>query len=242
MKGEGGKIWAAVDVMGGECVQLKGGDPDTARFNRDARAAARHWAAQGADGLHLIDLDAALERGHNRALLEAIARETDAPVQIGGGVRDDDALRFWLDTSADRVIVGTRGVADPDWLADAAQRHPDRIVLAVDARGDEVVISGWTRGAGVKLLDLAARVAGLPLAGLLYTNVGVEGSLHGIDPEPVRALCGAADLPVLVSGGLKDARDVAAAFELGAAGVVLGTALYAGAISLSELGTERSTT
>lgn len=228
-------IWAAVDLLDGQCVQLRGGDPNTARFNQDPIQAARHWVAEGADGLHLIDLSAALGNGDNGDLIARIIAAVDLPVQVGGGIRDEAAIARWLKLGASCVIVGTRGVKEPQWLKEMTTRFPHKIILAVDARGEEVTVSGWTEGSGISLFDLAEAVNDLALAGLLYTNVDIEGSLQGIDPTPVLKLCTMTRLPVQVSGGLRQTEDVLAAYQLGAAGVVLGTALYADKIRLPEL-------
>ncbi|MBI1742072.1 1-(5-phosphoribosyl)-5-[(5-phosphoribosylamino)methylideneamino]imidazole-4-carboxamide isomerase [Candidatus Acetothermia bacterium] len=228
-------IWAAVDILEGRCVQLRGGDPQTARYLQDPVEAMQRWADEGADGLHLIDLDAALGKGENRSVLKKMIRTVRVPVQVGGGVRDTETVDRWLSFGAERVIVGTKGVREPDWLREITMRFPKKIVLAVDARGDEVTIAGWTQRSGKKLLDVARSVDDFGLAALLYTNVGVEGLLQGIDPKPIRQLCESVRTPVLISGGLRHADDVRLAYQLGAAGVVLGTALYAGTVHLAEL-------
>lgn len=228
-------IWAAVDVLDGRCVQLRGGDPKSARFHQDPLEAARRWIRDGADGIHLIDLNAALGSGDNRNLLETIVLALDAPVQVGGGVRDSTAVEFWLEAGAQRIIVGTRAVRDPAWLREIATRFPGRVLLALDARQGEVTVEGWTRGAGVSILDLARASDSFGLAAFLFTNVDVEGAATGFQQKPVRELCAAVKTPVLVSGGLRSLEDVHSAYRLGAAGVVLGTALYEGTIQLSNL-------
>jgi phosphoribosylformimino-5-aminoimidazole carboxamide ribotide isomerase len=235
-------IWAAVDLLDGQCVQLRGGDPKTARYAQDPLSTASRWANEGADGLHLIDLNAALGQGHNRQLLEEILVTIDLPIQIGGGVREAQEIERWLDAGAQRVIVGTRGVQDIKWLKETVTRFPRQIVLALDARGGEVTVEGWTHGSGRRILDVARAVDDLNLAALLYTNVGIEGSLQGIDPKPVAELCAAVRTPALVSGGLRDADDVRTAYRLGATGVVLGTAIYAGTIKLADLRCKRGKT
>ncbi len=228
-------IWAAVDLMDGQCVQLKGGDPSTARFNQDPVKAAHHWIEQGADGLHLVDLDAALGKGDNISVIENIIDSVDVPIQVGGGIRDLKAIERWLSLGLHRLIIGTRAIKESEWLEEMALNFPRKIVLAVDARGDEITVSGWTEGSGKNLFELTEAVNHLPLAGLLYTNVGIEGALSGIDPTPVLKLCTSTSIPVLVSGGIKNAEDVLAAYQLGAKGVVLGTALYAKEIELPKL-------
>lgn len=228
-------IWAAVDVLEGRAVQLRGGDPGTARYVQDPVEAACRWAREGADGLHLIDLDAALGRGDNRSVMEDLLGSTGVPEQVGGGVRDSVSVERWLEMGADRVIVGTRGVEDPGWLRDMAAAFPNRIVLALDAHGEDVAVAGWTRGSGRTLLDVAQEADGLGLAAFLHTDVGMEGSMRGFAPGPVRTLCATVRTPVLVSGGLRSEGDVRMAYRSGAAGVVLGTALYAGTVRLSDL-------
>ena len=228
-------IWAAVDVMDGECVQLKGGDPATARFQRDPIEAAHHWIHEGADGLHLVDLDAAMGSGSNDKLLRELIMSVNATVQIGGGVREAARIDDWISTGVERVIVGTRAIRDSAWLRAMAERYPGRLVLALDARDGEVTVSGWTQTSGVRAIDVARDADDLGLAALLYTNVGIEGSLQGLDPTPIEELCGAVETPVLVSGGIKTADDVRTAYRLGASGVVIGTALYAGTVRMGEL-------
>lgn len=228
-------IWAAVDVMDGQCVQLTGGDPDTARFRRDPIEAAHRWLNEGADGLHLVDLDAAMGRGSNDELLRELIMSANGTVQVGGGVRDASAIDDWIGTGVNRVIVGTRAVRELDWLTAMAERFPGRLVLALDAREGEVTVSGWTEGSGIQAVDIARDVDGIGLAALLYTNVGIEGSLQGLDPTPIEELCGAVETPVLVSGGIKTAQDVRTAYRLGASGVVIGTALYAESVRIAEL-------
>jgi phosphoribosylformimino-5-aminoimidazole carboxamide ribotide isomerase len=228
-------IWAAVDIMDGQCVQLKGGDPSTARFQQVPLQAAKHWVEQGADGLHIIDLNAALGNGNNNGIIEEIVQAVDVPVQIGGGIRDLRVIERWFNLGIKRLIIGTRGIKEPKWLAEMTHLFPNRIVLAIDARDDEIAISGWTENSGQNLYEFAEAVSELPLAGLLYTNVGIEGSMEGIDPAPVLKLCTTTSIPVLVSGGLKDEDDVLAAYQLGAEGVVLGTALYTDDIDLKKL-------
>jgi len=229
-------IWAAVDIMDGQCVQLQGGDPTTARFQRDPIEAAHHWMDEGADGLHLVDLDAAMGRGSNDELLRELIMSVNGTVQVGGGVRDAATIEDWLSAGVTRVIVGTRAVRESDWLQAMAERFPQRLVLALDARDGEVTVSGWTEGSGVQVSDVADRVDGLGLAALLYTNVGIEGSLKGLDPTPIEELCRTtAETPVLVSGGIKTSDDVRMAYRLGASGVVIGTALYAGTIRLADV-------
>lgn len=228
-------IWAAIDLLKGRCVQLTGGDPQSARFVRDPIEAARHWLDQGAEGLHIIDLDGALGEGSNQLVIEKILKLADVPTQIGGGIRGEAAISRWMESGADRVIVGTRGIEEPDWLAEMATKYPDRVVLALDTKGGRLAVRGWRVGLSHELISFAKSVEHLPLAGFLYTNIDVEGSLSGVDRSQIEAVCASTSKPLIVSGGIGAIHDVKEAFRAGAAGVVIGTALYSGDIRLPEL-------
>lgn len=229
-------VHAALDLRDGLVVQWVGGRPETERVALpDPAAVARRWADAGFPALHIVDLDAALGRGSNAASARAILDDTDVPVQVGGGIRDDDAVATWLDAGAARVVVGTRAVEDPDWVEALARRHPDRIVVAADMRDGQVLSRGWTEDAGLAVADLLARLEPLPLAGVLVTDVGREGQMAGADIDAFRALAGATRHPLQASGGIRDSADVAALADAGVHAAVLGMALYTGAIDPVEL-------
>lgn len=221
----------AVDVREGACVQLVGGAYDAERVRlADPPAVARDWVARGFARLHAVDLDAATGRGENGAVLRVLVRAAGVPVSVGGGVRDDAALDAWLAAGAATVVVGTRAVEDPAWLAAAAARHPGRLVVAADVRERTVVTRGWSGDGGRDVLAFAAALAGLPLAGLLVTAVHREGRLQGPDVPLVRAVAAATPLPVFASGGVTTMDDLFQLQEAGAAQAVLGMALYTGAL------------
>jgi phosphoribosylformimino-5-aminoimidazole carboxamide ribotide isomerase len=223
--------YAAIDLRGGRVVQLIGGLPERERLSLpDPVAVARRFAEQGFGALHVVDLDAAFQHGSNAAQVEAIIDAVDVPVQVGGGVRDDGSLQRWLDAGAARVIVGTRAINDPDWLAAAARRHPERLVVAADLRDDVIVTHGWTRSSGLPLGDFLAGAGTLPLAGLLVTDVGREGRLEGVDGALFARLAAATRLPVIAAGGIGSLQDLYDLAGAGVAGAVIGTALYTGAV------------
>lgn len=229
------EVLPAIDLMGGRAVRLVEGREGTERdVSGDPVALAREWEERGATALHVVDLDAALEKGDNLPVIRTLVKRVRVPVQVGGGVRDDARMRALLRAGAARVVVGTRGVRDPDWLQRAASLQPGRIVLAVDARGRAVVIRGWKEAAGMDVCDLARRVGNVPLAALLYTNVEVEGHARGIRLRPVNAILRAAAHPVIYSGGVARAADVARLRARGVAGVVLGTGLYFGRLKFAD--------
>ncbi|HLF94200.1 MAG TPA: HisA/HisF-related TIM barrel protein, partial [Planctomycetota bacterium] len=144
----------------------------------------------------------------------------------GGGIRDDATLQAVLDAGAERAIVGTKAIRDWDWLRDAARRHPGRIVVSIDGKGRQIMVKGWQETAGVDAVEFLSRADALPLAGYLYTNVAVEGRGQGVDWEPVKAILGATGKPVVFSGGVTTLEDVARFKELGAYGIIAGSALY----------------
>jgi phosphoribosylformimino-5-aminoimidazole carboxamide ribotide isomerase len=225
-------VLPAVDLRGGACVQLVGGEyaDEKVRLD-DPLAAAREWARLGFRRLHVVDLDAATGRGSNAAIVEEIVQHGgfDA-VQVGGGVRDDDAVERVLDLGAAAAVVGTRGLEDPDWLAEAAARFPGAIVLAADVRERRVVTRGWQKTLPRLVTDVVEELAGLPLAGLLVTAVHKEGQMQGVDLVLVEDVIELATVPVYASGGVGSVQDLRNLAERGAAGAVVGMALYTGAL------------
>jgi phosphoribosylformimino-5-aminoimidazole carboxamide ribotide isomerase len=235
--------WPAVDLKGGRVVQLVGGRPEEERVSLpDPVAAARHWVEEvGFRALHVIDLDAALGTGSNRDAIRAILGTVDVPVQVGGGVRDDAAVDALLDAGADRVIAGTRAGEDRRWLEQIAARHPGRIVVAADAREREVVVHGWTEGAGLSVCHFMRSLDDLPLAGILVTDVGREGRLAGIDTQLFGDVVLCSAHPILAAGGIAVEEDLRRLADAGVAGAVLGMSIYAGDIDAARVAREFST-
>jgi phosphoribosylformimino-5-aminoimidazole carboxamide ribotide isomerase len=232
--------YAAIDLRGGRVVQLVGGEPDRERVSLpDAAAVARHWVACGFAALHVVDLDAALGSGGNEGAVEAIIEVAGTvPVQVGGGVCSVSRAAALLDAGAARIVVGTRAVEDRSWLAELTSRWPGRVVLAADTRGDEVVVRGWTAGAGMSAEELLAELGGVPLAGVLVTDVTREGRMTGADTPLFARLAALSPHPLLASGGVAAASDLASLAEAGAAGAVLGMALYTGALDAHAVARE----
>jgi phosphoribosylformimino-5-aminoimidazole carboxamide ribotide isomerase len=221
----------AVDLRGGRCVQLVGGRPDAERVSLpDPVAVARRWRAQGFRALHVVDLDAALGGGDNLELVEAIAREAPGELQVGGGIRDDARADLLLAAGADRVVVGTRALDDPDWLAALAERHPGAVVVAADVRDGIVLRKGWTESSGLEVTDFLASLGALPLAGVLCTDVSREGRVEGIDRTAAARVLAASPHAVWISGGVTTTDELGFLASGGAAGAVLGMALYTGVL------------
>jgi len=225
----------AVDLREGKCVQLVGGDYANERVRiPDPLAVARDWQQKGAPWLHVVDLDRATGRGSNLQVVKQILQEARVPVSVGGGIRFTEDIDDLLNAGAARVIVGTRAVTDPVWLEAAAARYGKRMAVAVDARGDEIVIKGWAEGSGVKLLDFAKQCDHLGLGALLYTDVGREGQMVGANVEAVGRLAAAVRTPVIASGGVATHEDLVRLRDAGAAGAVLGMSIYTGRIDLAR--------
>ena len=222
----------AVDLRDGACVQLVGGEYAEERVRLDdPLAVAREWARLGFTRLHVVDLDAATGRGSNAALVGEIVRHGNVDVvQVGGGVRDEDAVERLLDLGAAAVVVGTRALEDPEWLAEVAERHPGTLIVAADVRERRVVTRGWAHTLPRLVTDVVEELAGLPLAGLLVTAVHKEGQMQGTDLPLMEDVVEAATVPVFASGGVSSLADLRALDHVGVAGAVVGMALYTGAI------------
>ena len=229
------EVVPAVDMQDGQVVQLVGGERGTEKTYGDPVEAAQRWTDAGARTLHLVDLDGAF--GGERANVEAIdavldAVDDDVGVQLGGGIRTAaDALEL-LDRGVDRVILGTAAVENPDIVAEISAEYPDGVLVSLDAKDGEVVVAGWTEGTGLDPAEAAARYEELGAAGILFTDVDVEGQLEGVRTDPVARLVESVDVPIVASGGVATIDDVLALEDAGAAAVVVGSALYEGAFSL----------
>lgn len=228
-------VFPAVDIAGGRCVQLRRGDPEAATvYYDDPVEAALRWVSEGAQALHVVDLDAALGRGRNAEVIARLVAAVPVPVQVAGGVRDEGAFIAALETGAARVVLGTAAVDNPRVVASLARAHPHRVVVAADVRDREVVVGGWTRGSGVPVDQFVPRVELPGVAALLITDVARDGVLEGPACDLYREVAQMTEVPVIASGGVRDPDDVAAVREAGASGVVIGTALYEGRLSLAQ--------
>ncbi|MUW14865.1 1-(5-phosphoribosyl)-5-[(5-phosphoribosylamino)methylideneamino]imidazole-4-carboxamide isomerase [Halorubrum sp. CBA1125] len=238
------EVIPAVDVQDGEVVQLVAGERGTGKRYGDPVAAAERWIEAGASTLHLVDLDGAFEGERvNADAIEAVVDAVEAAaasggdrvgLQLGGGIRTAEGARDLLETGLDRVILGTAAVETPEIVAEIDGTHPDSVVVSLDAKDGEVVVSGWTEGTGLDPAAAAARYEELGAGAILFTNVDVEGQLEGIDREAVESVVDAVDIPVVASGGVASVEDVVALKRAGAAAVVVGTALYEGRFTLRE--------
>ena len=229
------EVVPAVDVEDGAVVQLVGGERGTATEYGDPVEAAERWVEAGAETLHLVDLDGAFEgERHNAEAIQAVVEAVEVPVQLGGGIRSASEAIELLDSGVDRVILGTAAVAEPSIVERISEAHPGSVIVGLDASDGEVVVEGWTEGAGIAPAEAARRYERLGAAAILYTDVDVEGRLDGIRTGPVGELVGETTLPVVASGGVASVEDVLALRDAGAAAVVVGSALYEGRFTLTE--------
>lgn len=229
----------AVDLRGGRCVQLVGGRPEDERVSLpDPGKVAERWWSFGFETLHLVDLDAALGDGDQEALLLELASRTPATTQVGGGIRDTEKAMRLLDGGLDRIIVGTRAIDDPAWLESLCARAPHRVMVAADVRDGVVLRRGWTEESALQVVDFLAALRPLPLAGVLCTDVAKEGRVEGIDRTHVEEVVAASSHPMWISGGISTHDDLVEIDRTGAAGAVMGMALYTEALDAASVAEE----
>jgi phosphoribosylformimino-5-aminoimidazole carboxamide ribotide isomerase len=228
----------AVDLRDGRCVRLREGRADAETvFSDDPVAMATRWASLGGERLHVVDLDGAFAGAPRQAALVAkiVAAVAPVPVEAGGGLRDVTAVEAVLETGARWAVVGTRAVLDPAFLADICRRHPGRIIVAVDAKGDRVAVKGWTETTPLTVAEAGRRALDAGAAALLYTDVSRDGTEQGPNVRDTAALARAVALPVLASGGVGTVEDIRRLAGVpGVAGAVVGRALYTGAVTLPD--------
>ncbi|RBI63145.1 1-(5-phosphoribosyl)-5-((5-phosphoribosylamino)methylideneamino)imidazole-4-carboxamide isomerase [halophilic archaeon] len=229
------EVVPAVDVQDGDVVQLVQGERGTEKRYGDPVEAAGRWVDQGAETLHLVDLDGAFDGERaNAPAVEAILDAVDVDVQLGGGIRTVDDATDLLSRGVDRVILGTAAVENPDIVEAISAEYPGSVMVSLDAKDGEVVVSGWTEKTGLDPAEAAARYEDLGAGAILFTDVDVEGRMEGVQTEQVRRVVEAVDVPVVASGGVATVADVRALRDAGAAAVVVGSALYEGAFTLEE--------
>jgi phosphoribosylformimino-5-aminoimidazole carboxamide ribotide isomerase len=229
----------AIDLKEGQCVRLEQGRMDDATvFSDDPVAMAVHWAEQGCQRLHLVDLDGAFAgEPRNKVLIGEIAAKLEqVPVQIGGGIRDMDTIAQYLDAGVAQVILGTRAVQEPVFLEEAADKYPGRVILGLDARDGLLATEGWDQIVDMSAVKFAHWAGHLAIAGIVYTDIERDGMLQGLNVAATRTLAEATNVPVIASGGVSSLEDLAALKEAFAnsrgklMGAITGRAIYAGTL------------
>ncbi len=221
----------AIDIRDGACVQLVGGSYDAEQVRLDDPAGVAHkWEFAGFRRLHMVDLDAATGRGNNAEMIREVLRATSMEAQVGGGVRDEERIESLLREGAQRVVLGTKAVESANWLGDMAEAFPGTLIVAADVRDRHVVTRGWTRTSDRYVLDFIEELNALPLAGVMVTAVHKEGLMEGTDLSLMEDVVEESEHPVCASGGIGTIGDLRALEDRGVASVVIGMALYTGAI------------
>lgn len=232
-------IIPAIDLKEGKCVRLEQGlmERDTV-FNDDPAAQALAWQEQGAELLHIVDLDGAFAgEPKNRSSIEAIVRALAIPTQLGGGIRDLATIEAYLGMGIGRVIIGTAAQRNPQLVKEACARFPGRIVVGIDAKDGKVAVQGWAEVTDVTAVELARKFEGDGVAAIVYTDISRDGMLQGPNIPATQALAESISIPVIASGGvssLKDIESLLAVETSGVTGVITGKAIYTGAIRLAE--------
>lgn len=230
----------AIDLKDGQCVRLKQGDMDQSTTFGNPAEMARRWLDAGARRLHLVDLNGAFAgQPKNLAAIKAILKEVNGeiPVQLGGGIRDLDTIERYVDAGLEYVIIGTAAVKNPGFLQDACSAFAGRVIVGLDAKDGKVAIDGWSKLTGQDVLDVAKRFEDWGVESIIYTDIGRDGMLSGINIDATVKLAQSLKIPVIASGGLasiQDIRDLCAVEDEGVEGVICGRAIYTGDLDFAE--------
>ncbi|MGO3889921.1 MAG: 1-(5-phosphoribosyl)-5-[(5-phosphoribosylamino)methylideneamino]imidazole-4-carboxamide isomerase [Paenalcaligenes sp.] len=231
----------AIDLQDGRCVRLRQGDlEDATVFSDDPGAMATQWLEQGARRLHLVDLNGAVSgKPVNQAAIKSIlaAIDEEIPVQIGGGIRDLNTIEAYLDQGLSYVIIGTAAVKNPGFLRDACSAFPGQIIVGLDARDGKIATDGWSKLSRHDVLDMAKKFEDYGCDSIIYTDIGRDGMLSGVNIEATVALSRHVSIPVIASGGVANLKDIEALCEVeheGIEGVILGRSLYEGTLNFTE--------
>ena len=237
------EIIPAIDIRGGKCVRLIQGDYNQETvYGDDPLQMAHKWADEGATRIHIVDLDGARDgNSGNLEIISKIASEIKIPIQVGGGIRTHDTLDALLDAGAQRCILGTKAAQDTRWAEETFAIYADAVILGIDARDGKVAVSGWQETSGADAVGFARYMEEAGCMRIIFTDIARDGMLQGPNLEAMRAMANAVEIPVIASGGLSNAGDVAALRGIdGLEGVITGKALYAGNVTLKELLADKS--
>jgi phosphoribosylformimino-5-aminoimidazole carboxamide ribotide isomerase len=234
-------IIPAIDLKDGHCVRLRqGAMADATVFSEDPAAMARHWLGQGARRLHLVDLNGAFAgKPKNEEAIKAVVRELgdEIPVQLGGGIRDLDTVERYIDDGVSYIIIGTAAVKTPGFLHDACYAFPGHIMVALDAKEGKVAVDGWSKMTGHDVIDLAKKFEDYGVEAIIFTDIGRDGMLTGVNVKATVELAKSLTIPVIASGGITSLKDVEALCAVeseGISGAITGRAIYEGTLSFAE--------
>ena len=230
------KIWPAIDLRGGNCVRLKQGDYNQETiFGDNPGAMARQWCEQGAECMHLVDLDGArdglwINQDAVRSIIEAIS----VPCQLGGGVREESTIELLLGLGVSRLIIGTKALKEPEWFSSMVEKFPHKLALGIDARDGMVATDGWLETSETTAISLAQQFNSQPVAAIIYTDISRDGMMQGANIAGMSEMKQATNIPVIASGGVTTLEDVKQLREAGLDGAIIGRSLYDGVIDLMD--------
>ena len=232
-------IIPAIDLKAGQCVRLYQGEMDQATiYSDDPVAMAQHWQDAGAERLHVVDLDGAVTgTGVNTSVIRQICQALTIPVQVGGGLRSAEAVEHMFDLGVQRAILGTVAYRQPEIVAAVCQRFPTQITVGIDARAGKVAVQGWTEATALEAVDLARQCEAMGASEIVYTDIARDGTEQGVNIEATSALAQAINIPVIASGGVASIRDIEQLLPFepdGIQAVIIGRAIYTGAVDLAE--------
>lgn len=229
-------IIPAIDLKGGKCVRLTQGQKDAETiFSDNPVEVAKSWQDQGADYLHVVDLDGAFEGiPKNLTIVEQIIKQIKIPVEFGGGLRTAQSIKTVLDLGADRAIIGTKAIDSPAWVDELCKTFPGRIAVGIDAKNGKVAVQGWTSLCEWTALEFAREIEKVSPCALIFTDISKDGMLQGPNIPSLRELVMTVKTPIIASGGISSLRDIEALIQLPIMGMIIGKALYTGHIKLSE--------
>lgn len=230
-------IFPAIDLKDGRCVRLRQGDmTQETRYSEDPPAMAKHWEALGAECLHVVDLDGAVQGiPQNISHIEAIVKTLSIPIQVGGGIRSLDTIRRYLSMGVSRVVLGTAALEQPELIAKSCEEFPSRILVGIDVKNGEIALRGWIDGSGKKPDDVVPALSEYALAGIIFTDISRDGMLDGPNIGALEQMLALTSHPLIASGGVTNISDINAIRKIKppVSGVIIGKAFYEGTIELA---------
>ncbi|EAQ77445.1 1-(5-phosphoribosyl)-5-[(5-phosphoribosylamino)methylideneamino]imidazole-4-carboxamide isomerase [Blastopirellula marina] len=229
------QIWPAIDLRGGKCVRLQQGDYNRETvFGDDPAEMAQRWTDQGAECLHLVDLDGAKEgQVSNRTAIAEILKAVNIPCELGGGIRDEETIQTLLDLGMARLVIGSKAVSQPEWFEEMCLRYPGKLALGIDARDGLAATDGWLETSNMSAIALAQKYEHLPIAAVIYTDIATDGMMAGPNVAAMAEMKASIRFPVIASGGVTTVDDVAQLATAGLDGAIVGRTLYEGKMTVS---------
>ncbi|MCH2177779.1 MAG: 1-(5-phosphoribosyl)-5-[(5-phosphoribosylamino)methylideneamino]imidazole-4-carboxamide isomerase [Mariniblastus sp.] len=235
------RIWPAIDIRGGKCVRLAQGDYQQETIYGDNPADMAHrWIAEGATGLHIVDLDGARDglnpdgSSPNREALARITREVSVDLQIGGGIREESTIEDYLEMGINRLVIGTRALTDPEWSTRMIEKFPGHLIIGIDARQGRVATNGWLKTSETTAIQHAKHFSEQAIAGIIYTDISKDGMLKGPNLVGMKEMAEAVSSPIIASGGVTTASDIVELAQMNLSGAIIGRTLYEGFLTLTD--------